>query len=242
MPDPAHPLAYRDCIGDQAQLGSLRMIAPPSAGPSSEWSGSDAWPNPPSDADNRWPTTAQGCKPLHPSWQRESLAAFRPVEEVVPAALGTEGVTLRYGGLYRPGTGNDVKRADRAAPQAPVPDRWGRRGVWSLIHIADPGSATVAALNRGAPGVYNLVDDDPASAAEWIPTCDRRRAPTPGACLAWPHPRGRAACIDMTRYDGHARLLDAKAKRELDWEPRYPSCRERFAAEARDLVLDAQTA
>jgi nucleoside-diphosphate-sugar epimerase len=114
-------------------------------------------------------------------------------------------------------------------------------GVWSFIHTADAASATVAALGRGTPGIYNIVDDDPAPAAEWIPHLagvigakPPRRVPVwLGRILA-----GEVPVSMMTRIRGSS---NAKAKRELDWEPSHPSWREGFATEASAVGLDAQT-
>jgi nucleoside-diphosphate-sugar epimerase len=112
--------------------------------------------------------------PLDPSPAREmrrSMAAIRHLEEAVLGADWTEGIVLRYGGFYGPGTS--------MAPGEQVPELIRKRkfplvgsggGVWSFIHVADAAEATVGAIERGRRGVYNVVDDDPAPVAEWLPT------------------------------------------------------------------------
>ena len=103
-------------------------------------------------------------------------------------------------------------------------------GVWSFIHVADAADATVAAIERGRRGVYNVVDDDPAPVAEWLPSL----ADTLGAKKPVRVPRfvarlvaGEAGVVMMTDARGAS---NAKAKRELEWTPAHPSWREGFAA------------
>jgi nucleoside-diphosphate-sugar epimerase len=198
-----------------------------------------------------WPNIREGgavkseedpLDPDPPKWQRESMAAFHHIERVVPAAEGLEGVVLRYGGLYGPDTGLMSSEALGLLRKRQFPIVGNGAGVWSFVHVADAASATVAALDHGPPGIYNIVDDDPAPAAEWIPYLAEvigakppRRVPVwLGRILA-----GEVPVSMMTRMRGSS---NAKAKRELDWEPRYRSWREGFAAEARGLVLDNQAA
>jgi nucleoside-diphosphate-sugar epimerase len=198
-----------------------------------------------------WPNIPEGgavkseedpLDPDPPKWQCESMAAFHHIERVVPAAEGLEGVVLRYGGLYGPDTGLMSSEALGLLRKRQFPIVGNGAGVWSFVHVADAASATVAALDHGPPGIYNIVDDDPAPAAEWIPYLAEvigakppRRVPVwLGRILA-----GEVPVSMMTRMRGSS---NAKAKRELDWEPRYRSWREGFAAEARGLVLDDQTA
>jgi 2-alkyl-3-oxoalkanoate reductase len=198
-----------------------------------------------------WPNIREGGKvkdetdpldPDPPKWQRESMAAFRHLERVVPAAEGLEGVVLRYGGLYGPDTGVTSSDAAELFRKRQFPVVGDGAGMWSFVHTADAASATVAALDRGAPGVYNVVDDDPAQASEWIPYLAEvlgakppRRVPVwLGRILA-----GEVLVSMMTRTRGSS---NAKAKRELGWELRYPSWREGFAAEAGHRTPDAQPA
>src|SRR5918911_1187536 len=101
---------------------------------------------------------------------RETLAAIRHLEQAVLGARWTEGIVLRYGAFYGPGTS--------MAPGGQQPELIRKRrfplvgdggGVWSFIHVADAAEATVAAVEHGSRGVYNIVDDDPAPVAEWLP-------------------------------------------------------------------------
>src|SRR5215217_3171085 len=106
--------------------------------------------------------------PLDPEplkMQRESLAAIRYVERSVPAA-SFDGIVLRYGNFYGAGASDSLVELIRKRRFPLVGDG---AGVWSWIHIDDAAAATVAALERGAAGVYNITDDDPAPASEWLP-------------------------------------------------------------------------
>jgi nucleoside-diphosphate-sugar epimerase len=104
------------------------------------------------------------------------------------------------------------------------------RGVWSFIHLGDAAEATVAAVEHGTRGVYNIVDDDPAPVAEWLPTLTemlsgkkpRRLPPFVVRLMA-----GEFGVLMMTEARGAS---NAKAKRELGWSPAHPSWRQGFAA------------
>jgi 2-alkyl-3-oxoalkanoate reductase len=187
-----------------------------------------------------WPNIRQGgaikaeddpLDPDPPKWQRESMAAFRHLETSVPAAKGVAGLVLRYGGLYGPDTGMTSSELLDLLRKRRFPIVGDGAGVWSFVHIADAAAATVAALDRGAPGIYNIVDDDPARASDWIPyLAELLGAPPPRRMPVW---LGRILAGDvpvsmMTRMRGSS---NAKAKRELGWQPRYPSWREGFAAQ-----------
>ncbi|MCA1728482.1 MAG: NAD(P)-dependent oxidoreductase [Actinobacteria bacterium] len=162
---------------------------------------------------------------------RETLAAVRHLEEVVLGARWTEGIVLRYGAFYGPGTsmapGEEQFELVRRRKFPLVGDGG---GVWSFIHVADAAEATVAAVEHGARGVYNVVDDDPAPVAEWLPALAR----TLGAKKPMRVPRfigrlfaGEAGALMMTELRGAS---NAKAKRELGWRPAHPSWRQGFAA------------
>jgi nucleoside-diphosphate-sugar epimerase len=188
-----------------------------------------------------WPTVREGgavktekdpLDPDPPKWMRESMAAIRHVETTVPAAEGLEGVVLRYGGLYGPDTGALASEALELIRKRQFPIVGDGGGVWSFVYTGDAASATVAALDHGAPGIYNVVDDDPAPAREWLPyLAETIGAKPPRRVPAW---LGRIVAGEvpvsmMTSIRGSS---NAKAKRELGWEPRYASWREGFAAEA----------
>jgi nucleoside-diphosphate-sugar epimerase len=162
---------------------------------------------------------------------RETVAAVRHLEEAVLGARWTEGIVLRYGTFYGPGTGIapggeqfELVRRRRF----PVVGDGG--AVWSFIHIADAAEATVAAIEHGRRGAYNVVDDDPAPVAEWLPAL----AQTLGARKPMRVPRlvgrlfaGEVGVVMLTEQRGAS---NAKAKRELGWRPAHPSWRQGFAA------------
>ena len=162
---------------------------------------------------------------------RESMRAIRHLEAAVTGADWTEGIVLRYGGFYGPGTsmsrGGEQFEMIRKRKFPVVGDG---AGVWSFVHIADAAEATVAAVERGRRGIYNIVDDDPAPVADWLPAlADKLGAPKP-----WRVPKvvgrlfaGEVGVVMMTDIRGAS---NAKAKRELGWEPRHPSWREGFAS------------
>lgn len=160
---------------------------------------------------------------------RETLAAIRHVEQTVPAAPGLEGLVLRYGAFYGPGTnlarGGHMLELVR---KRKVPVVGGGGGIWSFTHISDAAAATVAALGRGAPGIYNIVDDDPAPVAEWLPALAQAvGARPPRRVPAWmARPLiGDHGVVMMTEQRGSS---NAKAKWDLEWQPAYPSWREGF--------------
>lgn len=169
--------------------------------------------------------------PNPPHALRESLAAIRHLEEAVIGAAWTEGIVLRYGGFYGPGTSLDGPGSEHveAIRKRLFPVIGDGTGVWSFIHVADAAEATVAALERGRPGIYNIVDDEPARAADWLPAL----AQTIGAKPPRRMPRwlgrllgGEVVTVMMTEVRGAS---NAKAKRELSWEPRHPSMARAFA-------------
>jgi len=165
--------------------------------------------------------------PLDPAPAREMramVAAIRHLEEAVLGAGWTEGVVLRYGALYGPGTSLAPGQAQfELVREGKFPLVGG--GVWSFIHTADAAEATVAAAEHGSRGVYNIVDDDPAPVAEWLPAL----AQMLGAQRPVPAPRlaaGEAGAVLMTEIRGAS---NAKAKRELGWRLAHPSWRQGFA-------------
>ena len=170
--------------------------------------------------------------PNPPAAMRATHAAIRHLEAAVTGADWLDGLVLRYGGFYGPGT--TISTRPLGEHVALVGDRKfpvvGRgTGLTSLIHIDDAAAATALAVERGAPGLYNVVDDEPAAAAAWVPGL----ASAVGAKRPWRVPRwvgrlaaGEAAVVMMTEARGAS---NAKAKRELGWTPRYPSWREGFA-------------
>jgi nucleoside-diphosphate-sugar epimerase len=164
--------------------------------------------------------------------QQPGLEAILYLERAVTTIEWGEGLALRYGGFYGPGTG--ISLAADAQMAAPIRKRrfpivGGGGGVWSLVHIEDAAAATAVAVERGRPGIYNVVDDDPAPVREWLPVLASalgakppRRVPRWLGRLAG----GEVATVMMTDVRGAS---NEKAKRELGWKPRYASWRQGFA-------------
>jgi nucleoside-diphosphate-sugar epimerase len=186
-----------------------------------------------------WPFAREGgpvkteedpLDPDPPSAFRRILSAIRYLEDAVRRAGDLEAFALRYGALYGPGTGiaKDGPIVGLLARRR-VPIVGDGRGVWSFVHVRDAARATVEALWRGTPGVYNVVDDDPAPVSQWLPYLARavgagppRRIPRWLAKLAI----GEGGVMIMTEARG---ADNAKARRELGWQPAYPSWRQGFA-------------
>ncbi len=157
--------------------------------------------------------------------QRETLAAIRHVEQAVLAAP-MQGVVLRYGSFYGPGASESLVELVR---KRQLPLVGGGGGVWSWLHVDDAASATLAALEHGAArGVYAVVDDDPAPVAEWLPfLAEAVGAKPPVRVPAWLGRilAGEVVVRMMTEVRGAS---NAKAKRELGWEPAWQSWRDGF--------------
>jgi nucleoside-diphosphate-sugar epimerase len=172
--------------------------------------------------------------PLDPSparAMRPGAEAIRHLEQAVLGAGWTEGIALRYGWFYGPGTslaaGEDSFEMVR---RRKFPVVGGGGAVWSFVHVTDAAEATVAAIEHGRRGVYNVVDDDPAPVAEWLPVLAQQL----GAKKPMRVPRfvgrlfaGEAGVVMMTEISGAS---NAKAKRELAWRPAHASWRQGFAA------------
>jgi nucleoside-diphosphate-sugar epimerase len=153
-----------------------------------------------------------------------TLAAIKHVEATVPLQV-PEGIVLRYGSFYGPGASQillDVLR------KRMLPVIGGGTGIWSFIEITDAAAATIAAVAGGAPGIYNVVDSDPAPVTDWLPYLARVAGAKPplhvpvwlGRLLA-----GEFVVTQMTTARGSS---NEKARKGLGWEPRYASWREGF--------------
>src|SRR4051812_24300226 len=177
-------------------------------------------------------TEADPLDPDPPAPLRPVVEGLLYLEQAVTTIEGGGGLAVRYGGFYGPGTG--ISLASDAVMAAPIRKRrfpivGSGGGVLSHIHIDDAAAATVVAVERGRPGIYNIVDDEPAPVREWLPVLASaldakppRRVPRwLGRLLA-----GEAATVMMTEVRGAS---NEKAKRELGWQPRYPSWRQGFA-------------
>jgi nucleoside-diphosphate-sugar epimerase len=159
--------------------------------------------------------------PEPPRAQRESLAAIRHLEETVQKVDGT---VLRYGGFY-----GDV--SDAVLPlvrKRQFPLVGDGAGHMSFVHLDDAAGATVLALEHGARGVFNIVDDDPAPASQWLPylaECVGAKPPLHLPTWVARLVAGEVGVSMLTRTRGSS---NARAKRELGWELQWPSWREGF--------------
>jgi len=161
----------------------------------------------------------------HPSpMQRESLAAISYIERTVPTEA-TEGIVLRYGNFYGPGGSDDLVALIRRR-RFPIVGDGG--GVWSWIHLDDAAAATVAALDHGSRGVYNITDDDPAPVAEWLPQlAEAVGARPPMHVPVWLARLMAGSVVVQWMTEGRG-SSNAAAKRELGWKPAWASWRDGF--------------
>jgi nucleoside-diphosphate-sugar epimerase len=197
-----------------AEAGTRRVIAQSYTG----------WPNERSGGKVKAEEDPLDSRPI-PTAER-TLAAIRHVEEAVPR-MAPEGIVLRYGSFYGPGASDVLLEVVR---KRRLPVIGGGTGIWSFIEITDAAAATVAAVGRGDPGLYNVVDSDPAPVAEWLPylagvagaKAPRRLPGWLGRPLAGPF-----VMAQMTNVCGSS---NEKARTVLGWEPRYASWREGFRA------------
>ena len=177
-------------------------------------------------------TEADPLDPDPPAPLRPVVEGLLYLEKAVTTIDWGEGLALRYGGFYGPGTSTSL--APDAVMAAPIRKRrfpiiGDGGGVFSHVHIEDAAAATVAAVEHGRPGIYNVVDDDPAPVREWLPVlASALDAKPPRRIPRWLGRlvAGEAATLMMTDVRGAS---NAKAKRELGWKPRYASWRQGFA-------------
>jgi len=198
-----------------AQAGTRRIIAQSYAGPG---------PDKPSGGELKTEEDPLDWRPFRSA--AHMPAAITYVDKTVPTAA-PEGIVLRYGSFYGPGT-SDVLLGMVRKRQVPVIG--GGAGVWSFLEITDAAAATIAAVGDGAPGIYNVVDDDPAPVAEWLPYLAQVAGAKPPLRLpAWLGRllAGEFVVAQMTTSRGSS---NQKARKELGWVPRYPSWREGFHA------------
>jgi 2-alkyl-3-oxoalkanoate reductase len=158
----------------------------------------------------------------------DAVRAIDEMERAVVGADGLEGLVLRYGWFYGPGTyyaDDGTMTEDIRRRRFPVIGKGD--GLYSFVHVDDAASATVAAVERGAPGIYNVVDDDPAPQRVWLPLyAEAIGAKKPRRVPVWLARLVVGKIATMANVQPGA--SNAKAKRELGWEPRWASWREGF--------------
>jgi nucleoside-diphosphate-sugar epimerase len=167
--------------------------------------------------------------PNPPAPARQTLKAIREVEDMVTGAPDLEGIVLRYGFFYGPGTslGEDGKQLDPIRRRM-LPIFGAGTGIWSFVHIGDAAAATRQAVERGKPGINNIVDDEPAPVSEWLRDLARAiGAKAPYRLPAW---LGRlvVGAQGMAMMNESRGASNANAKRELAWQPQFASWREGF--------------
>jgi nucleoside-diphosphate-sugar epimerase len=164
----------------------------------------------------------------------EAVKALEQMEGMVLGAEAMEGLVLRYGWFYGPGTyyaADGSSAADVRRRRFPLVGK--ASGVFSFIHVDDAADATVAALERGAPGAYNVVDDEPAAMREWLPVYAKALgAKPPRRVPAW-LARIVAGKMIAEMAESLPGASSEKAKRELGWAPAHPSWRTGFAESLR---------
>lgn len=169
-----------------------------------------------------------------PAQPRSVLEALMHLEHAVTSVEWGEGLVLRYGALYGPGT--SLSLDPNAQVTGPVRKRQfpiigDGAASFSYLHVDDAATATIAAIDHGDAGIYNIVDDEPAAVREWLPVLASTLGAKPPRRI--PRSLGRLAAGPTTTAmmsDVHVKgASNAKAKRELGWQPKYSSWRQGFA-------------
>jgi 2-alkyl-3-oxoalkanoate reductase len=185
-----------------------------------------------------WPFAREGgpvkteedpLDPNPPASFSKILAAIRYLEDTVRKTTNLQALALRYGFFYGPGTGiaKDGLIVELVRKRR-LPIVGDGAGIWSFIHISDVARATVAAVSHGDPGIYNVVDDEPAPVSTWLPAlAEAVGAKPPYKVPVWLGKLaiGGGGVSMMTKIRGGS---NAKAKRELGWQLDYPSWRRGF--------------
>ena len=173
-----------------------------------------------------------------PQAMRSTLDAIKYAERAVVAGP-IEGIALRYGSLYGPGATDLMVQTLR---KRQVPVIGDGAGIWSFLHVQDAASAAVAALGDVPAGVYNVTDDEPAPVSQWLPVLAAAVGAKPPLRLpAWLGRlvAGEAAVSMMTQIRGAS---NARAKRELGWQPAWPTWRDGFTRGLHEAAVPDRTA
>jgi nucleoside-diphosphate-sugar epimerase len=188
-------------------------------------------------------TETDALDPDPPAEFRATLKAMQYLERAVTESSNPEGIVLRYGSFYGPGTGMLSRVMVEQLRHRRVPLIGDGAGWWSFVHVDDAAAATVKALERGKPGsIYNITDDDPAQVSEWLPAlASMLGAGRPYRLPAWIARiiAGEHLVVMMTK--AHAGS-NAKARKELGWIPAHSSWRQGFSEVARQPVEQQRAA
>jgi nucleoside-diphosphate-sugar epimerase len=182
-------------------------------------------------------TETDALDPDPPAQLRASLQAIRHLEARVTGSFAPEGIVLRYGSFYGPGTGMLDPAMVQEIRHRRVPLIGDGAGTWSFVHVDDAAAATVSSIDRGKPShIYNIVDDEPAEVRAWLPALAAMLGAKPPFHLpAWIArlAAGEHVVAMMTQVRGGS---NAKAKADLKWQPAHPSWRQGFAEIARQSI------
>lgn len=174
-------------------------------------------------------TEADPLDPEPPKSFSQSLAAIRHLEQAVTTTKNIEGFVLRYGIFYGPGTGfSKDGTIVKTIRNRKLPIVGNGNGTWSFVHMKDVAMATLAAITNGFPGIYNIVDDEPAPVKTWLPyLAEAVHAKSPRKLPVWLARFfiGDGGVSMMTKIRGAS---NQKAKKELGWQPIYKSWRQGF--------------
>jgi nucleoside-diphosphate-sugar epimerase len=227
--DPRDPELYKETNRLRAEGGRILIDAAREAGARRMVAQSIAFMYAPAEG----PATEDDPLLEAPGHFGEGVKATRQMEQAVTGTEGLEGLVLRYGFFYGPGTyygpGGSSEEDVRRRRQPVVGSG---AGVFSFVHIDGAADATVAACERGAPGIYNVVDDEPTPMREWLPAY----AEAIGAKKPFRVPAFLARLVAGKDVVAMATTIrgasNAKAKRELGWQPGHPSWRQGFRESA----------
>lgn len=188
-------------------------------------------------------TEADALDPDPPAQLRATLKAIQYVEKIVTGSVHPEGIVLRYGAFYGPGTGMLDRAMLAQIRNRRTPLIGDGAGWWSFVHVEDAAAATVKALEHGRPGgIYNIVDDDPAQVREWLPAlADIVGAKRPFHLPAWIARivAGEHLVSMMTQIRAGS---NRKARTELGWQPAHPSWRAAFSEITRQCSAERTAA
>jgi nucleoside-diphosphate-sugar epimerase len=182
-----------------------------------------------------WPYARTGAwvkseaDPLDPEPAAQTAGTLEAIRHLETAVTAVDGIVLRYGGFYGPGTSVEPNGEQiELLRKRRFPLVGGSHAVWSFVHIDDAAAATVAAVEHGKPGIYNIVDDDPAPVAEWLPHLAAAAGAKPPRRLPLWLARAIGGEHLVVLMDQARGASNAKARRELGWQPAHSSWRTGF--------------